>query len=291
MKKIYQTSALFCWLLLGLSACQEDEKPEDENAGNRVAFVLQGAYIFEDQSVASRVEVLLSTPASADVEVNIGLDELDLSPADYSTSPAALDKVITLVIPSGQSSAFVDVMPVDNDQVDTDRTLKLTLLSASAGYQKATTNQVFALQWIDDEGDKKILVYSYDFQGSSLGEWTPHNILGPQKWSVSNTGRANDPYALMSGFNSATSSTQANEDWLISPQIDLSGIPEATVVFENATSFGSDANSLLVMVSSDYDGSSSPAASGTWQEAALANALSSGSFAWVMNLYLCHETH
>ena len=68
-----------------------------------------------------------------------------------------------------------------------------------------------------------------------LGGFTTYNVLGTQEW------KSDSKYgATVSGF--ADGASHANEDWLISPVLDLSGKSSATITFEHAINKGDLAN-------------------------------------------------
>lgn len=93
---------------------------------------------------------------------------------------------------------------------------------------------------------------------TNFPNWVKFSVTGAQVWTL-NAGSGNPgSCADMNGF---ASGAQLNEDWLISPAIDLTSAPTATLTFQTAKSFTGPA--LQVMVSTNYTGSGSPAAA-TW---------------------------
>lgn len=78
-------------------------------------------------------------------------------------------------------------------------------------------------------------IYFYEAFDSNLGNFTTDDKLGAQKWIFSNSG-----YALASGF--ANGISNANEDWLISPSIDLTGKTSAKLSFDYTINKGLVAN-------------------------------------------------
>lgn len=78
-------------------------------------------------------------------------------------------------------------------------------------------------------------IFSETFLNGTLGEFTTYNVTGTQEW------RADSQYgATISGFQNGSS--HANEDWLISPVIDLSSCEKAAISFEHAINKGDVAN-------------------------------------------------
>lgn len=77
---------------------------------------------------------------------------------------------------------------------------------------------------------KSTLPFSEKFD-TSIGNFTAVNVLGEQVWSFS----AQHQAVNMSGFVNPTNF--ANEDWLISPEIDLTNIDSAKLTFDYVTRY------------------------------------------------------
>lgn len=83
---------------------------------------------------------------------------------------------------------------------------------------------------------------------ANLDAWTAYDVTGGQSWYI-DTFNAADPVARMSGFSGGA---QTNEDWLISPAIDLSSATAPVLNFENVKRYsGAD---LEVFMSTNYAG-------------------------------------
>ncbi len=101
--------------------------------------------------------------------------------------------------------------------------------------------------------------------------WTPYNVLGDQVWEWAD-GYGNPPgCAKMTGYDGGAFD---NEDWLISPSLDLTEYEDITFGFEQARNYASN-DGLFVKISTDYDGTSDPSTSGTWTD--------------ISDLYIWHE--
>lgn len=103
------------------------------------------------------------------------------------------------------------------------------------------------------------VVFEYDFE-SSLGDFTSVNVLGDdQDWyhsSYQGTG-----YAKMSGYSGGA---VANEDWLVSPEIDLSGITNSTISVNQAINYlNNEWEQIKILISSNYQGADPSSASWT----------------------------
>ncbi|MFD0964346.1 DUF5689 domain-containing protein [Pseudofulvibacter geojedonensis] len=92
---------------------------------------------------------------------------------------------------------------------------------------------------------------------ANLDAWENISVIGSQNWYI-DTFNASDPVARMSGFSGGP---QDNEDWLISPAIDLSSATTPILSFENLKRYsGLD---LEVYYSVDYDEMGDPSTA-TW---------------------------
>jgi hypothetical protein len=107
----------------------------------------------------------------------------------------------------------------------------------------------------------------------SWGNWTPISVIGDQVWSRDNTfGVGGTPCASMSGYSGGAFE---NEDWLISPALDLDNYINEFVSFQNAKNY--TGNDLELKVSTDYGGTGDPN-SCTWTT--LAFTMCPGSWTW-----------
>ena len=92
------------------------------------------------------------------------------------------------------------------------------------------------------------LPYNETF-ATNIGQFKTQNISGEQAWAVDIA----KGYIQMSGYVSADKSNHANEDWLISPVIDLTEVKAAKLSFDYNLSFFADyANEATVWISENY---------------------------------------
>ncbi len=107
----------------------------------------------------------------------------------------------------------------------------------------------------------------------SWGNWTTISVVGSQMWDRDNTwGVGDTPCASMTGYEGAPFE---NDDWLISPALDLDGYSNEVLVFQNALGYtGPD---LQLKISTDYDGGGDPY-SATWATETFT--ISAGFFEW-----------
>ena len=120
-----------------------------------------------------------------------------------------------------------------------------------------STYEIFIRKLSDVSGFVKSFL-SESF-GSSLGKFTTQSVTGAQAWAYSSSFNC----ATMSGYSGG--SNYANEDWLISPAIDLSSQTSAHLSFSHATfSTTSITTQLTLWASTDYDGTNFSSA--TWTQ-------------------------
>jgi len=109
---------------------------------------------------------------------------------------------------------------------------------------------------------------------SNFPLWTKYSVTGPQVWTLDIQYGNPGSCAKMSGF---LGSNIANEDWLISPVIDLTANTGATLTYDTATKFAG--NTLQALISTDYTGSGNPTTA-TWVPATGTLSPSTGSYVW-----------
>jgi len=123
-------------------------------------------------------------------------------------------------------------------------------------------------------GNVTVVAIEYQNFNDSWGDWTPISVIGEQVWDRDNTyGPDFSPCAQMSGYDSGNFE---NEDWLVSPALDLDAYTNEKISFMNAKNYsGPD---LQLMVSENYGGSGDPNQA-TWTS--LPYTMSGGSWSWV----------
>ncbi len=124
-----------------------------------------------------------------------------------------------------------------------------------------------------------IIIETMNFDDFSFGDWTRISVIGDQEWTMDSIHGVNgSACAKMSGYDYGSGTTFANEDWMISPMLDLEsqGYTMADIVFSNAKNY--TGNDLELKVSTDYDGGGDPN-SATWTS--LSFEMSGGGWSWV----------
>lgn len=131
--------------------------------------------------------------------------------------------------------------------------LEVSATNTISGYRYTTSDHtpISALFNFEVEGEDpgtcENIAFSETF-GSDLGGFIPYNVNGAQTWRWSVYG------AFMSGF--ANSINNENEDWLISPVFNMSGMQSAVLSFDHALNYApTEADRLAnhtLWMSSDY---------------------------------------
>lgn len=127
-----------------------------------------------------------------------------------------------------------------------------------------TTYQLYVrnLDDVDLTGERCTLVEPFFVENftSDLGQFKTFSITGAQTWQWQSY---DSGCAYISGFQGGN---KENEDWLVSPAIDLEDKVDVRMNIREAINFITSYSDLKVMVSSNYDGVSRPTESGTWVE-------------------------
>lgn len=114
--------------------------------------------------------------------------------------------------------------------------------------------------WLDGSGTVPTTGFFTEEFTTSLGQFTGVNVTGAQVWEWASF---DGGCAKMTGY--ASGSNNANEDWLVSPQISLAGRTGVKVSFREAINYITNINDLKVLISTNYTGTGNPN-SATWTE-------------------------
>jgi Secretion system C-terminal sorting domain/Domain of unknown function (DUF5017) len=127
----------------------------------------------------------------------------------------------------------------------------------------------------EETTDDVIIINAENFNDTTLGDWTAFSVLGDQVWEAADSyGIDNSPMAKASGY---TVAANANNDWLISPELTID-IDNLSPVLEFWSAYNHSGPVMEVKVSTDYTGAGDPEAA-TWT--AVTAELSGGTWTWV----------
>lgn len=118
------------------------------------------------------------------------------------------------------------------------------------------------------------ILYSADFE-TSLLPFSQVSITGEQEWKKATYN--NNSYAYMNGY---ASGNKENEDWLITPALNLDTATNVKVSFKTAKNYTGPA--IKVMISSNFNGTFTAAGitGATWTDITSSFEFSSGSYNW-----------
>lgn len=130
MKIINKLYVLLLVAIFALTSCTETET-QAVLTDSFIAFSSSSGTILENSSDSIVVEVLLAAPLqSTDVTVDYTLELVAGSASDYTIS----DNSGSLTIPAGESSASIEIRPVDNVFSDGDKELVFTITNVSGDF-------------------------------------------------------------------------------------------------------------------------------------------------------------
>ncbi|NLD22645.1 MAG: hypothetical protein GX670_00220, partial [Bacteroidales bacterium] len=92
----------------------------------------------------------------------------------------------------------------------------------------------------------------YEALAAGLGTFTEFSVEGVNTWHGDEF--AGEKFVKISGYNNETKGSDPNEDWLISPAMDLSKVSKADLTFSHLVGHtsGKEATELTVWISSNY---------------------------------------
>lgn len=123
-------------------------------------------------------------------------------------------------------------------------------------------------------GPAEIILFEDDFEDDQLLYWTTYSVVGDLEWYHSSY--SGNSFAKMSGYDGVNN---LNEDWLITPAIDLDDTDSEIFSFSTMCNYAGPV--LEVKYSSDYTGSGDPSEA-TWTDFT-GYALSEGGFELVVS--------
>ena len=109
---------------------------------------------------------------------------------------------------------------------------------------------------------------------SNWNGWTKYSVTGAQVWTLDTQYGNPGNCAKMSGYSGGN---QTNEDWLVSPSINLSSVSIATLTFQTASKF--PGNLLEAKISTNYSGTGNPNLA-TWTNLTATLDTNTGSYIW-----------
>lgn len=219
------------------------------------------------------------------------VDGLDVTLSWADAVGEQLPSKYLVVASTGNITVPVDGTPVANDNLHQNVSLGAESVTFS-GLQSNTvyhfaifpyTNSGANIDFKTDGGyptvnatTQNVYYWVNENFSDGLGAFTAVNLVGEQEWHQASY--QGTTYANMNGY--ANNSYNDNEDWLITPAIEI-GVntwTEMSMEFRSAMKF--DGNPLDVLYSTDYDGAGNPN-DFTWINISDAFDFSTGNYTWV----------
>ena len=123
--------------------------------------------------------------------------------------------------------------------------------------------------------ENRVVPFFEESFSSNFPNWEKRSLIGSQVWTLDTQYGNPGSCAKMSGY--ANSTNNANEDWLISPVLNMSSLATATLSFDTATKF--NGSPLKILISRDYNGLGNPS-SATWTTLSGTLSPSTGNYVW-----------
>jgi len=208
-------------------------------AATYIPDILKSMYPALGKGSTSFVSYNFNHGPKAYLEEYAGASRYTLSNADYTSMGGAV-MIYKYFSPSNPPASYLpDFLKTKYPDV-ADSTLKMI------NYKYATTNP----------SGGEVNIFDEEFS-NSLGDFQVVNITGNQKWTAASYKQ--NQYAKMSGYSKGS---QDNEDWLISPAINLSGFSNPNMQIDQAINYlNNQWDQTTVQVSTDYTGD---VATATW---------------------------
>lgn len=232
-----------------------------------------------DESEVSVKDVKIADITDADLDQIVKLSGVQFANADtgktYSDASASANRTLmdtlgnTIIVRTSNYADFAqNIVPTGMGEI----TAVLGKYNSDYQLYIRDINEVKMdnERWTDPKDTMAIFEESFEV-ADTLGQFTQISVLGDKIW---HQGIYNGVgYAKMSGYGEG-----ANEDWLISPAIDINR--EANFSFTTAMKYGvATDKTLTILYSSDYDGTD--VATATWTDITSSFEYSTGNYTWV----------
>jgi len=235
-----------------------------------------GINYFDDFSVSGQT-VIYPEPSNYPSDFSTAVSGLSI---DVTWTDATGDQLPTGYLILGEQTANpVFVIPTDGIPVDNDMDWSDGKVAVNVGYgvgnylfSALSTNQAYSFiifpftntgSNIDYKNDgtppqtsgttSDVTMILQEPFNSDLGVFSSYSVTGDQEWEWADYG---DPPGCAKG-SGYSGGPVVNEDWLISPELDLEGFSNITFSFDHARNYGTN-DGLEIVISSDYSGSGDP---------------------------------
>ena len=236
--------------------------------------ILVADHIFKDslpgktpEPVTMSIPTTINSSNAAKVSTLVKFENVQFVEAGQEYCPQSVSSAInrtlkddngkTIVVRNSKYASFASVlMPKGTGTV-------VGILSVFGGTPQLTLRDTSDIYGFTTAGGNLL---DEDFT-TTLGSFSAFSVQGDAKWEWSSYGSG---CAKMTGF--VGNNNLPNEDWLISPVVNLTGHTGTKLNISQAANYiNNHWDYMKVLVSSDYDGSSNPATQGHWTEITVTN--------------------
>jgi hypothetical protein len=192
---------------------------------------------------------------------------------NWGTVSGTLDNAITMSVSTGDTYVTDTDIPAQVNGT----TVYYNIVATDDDTQETTTSEM--MYTVNEPGTVVSLPYVNGFDGDNFGDMIAYSVVGDQVWGTTSYGNP-APCAIVTGYDGG--SRYDNEDWLITPGLDFSGVTDAYMTFEEAINYaGVVADEAKVFASTDYTGVGDPS-SATWTELAVTGRSTGDSWTFVV---------
>ena len=154
----------------------------------------------------------------------------------------------------------------------------IAIVSVYDSYDQLVIRSYDEVQLVNDRrevGNIGDVIFSENFN-ESWNDWERISVKGAQVWERENAlGSEGSACAQITGWDNGS---YENEDWLVSPPVDLSDYDFASIKFETATNFDGEKIMILIGIINDDNETE-------WLDITNNTRLSTGSFNWLNSGY------
>ena len=210
----------------------------EDDAKELIPLILTNNYPAFGKGASALVTYDLYRGSAPNIGMYTGADSYEVSQTDYAS-----------VDPDAGEAGFFNNTITAEDNIP--GILDANISSPVDSALVAVTYEYASVEYSDISGTE---IYAEDFEGiADLSSFDTYSIEGAESWELY---MSSSPYyaARMNGYNGGN---QPNVDWLILPEIDLTGFTEGSLKLAHVINFcnvcviGTD---LAVKISTDYDG-------------------------------------
>jgi len=123
---------------------------DDETTPISITMKNSAAEILEGSETPHVIQVVLSEAITSSSSFEVTLSGTAIPNEDYRSS--AVNSVITINLEEGETSRDIEIQPIDNELIDGDKTLLLTITNAGSGFIIGAEN-VHTLTIVDDDSE------------------------------------------------------------------------------------------------------------------------------------------